>query len=257
MKIVLCDSYQDIFRVVDETLTDQMLIAAVLFAAAAFALILISNHITRPLTKLAEAAGQLSQGNYDVELPGETSDEVGNLTRAFRTAVEHLKQYADDMEILAYQDALTRVKNVAAYRIEQSALNETIEKGHACFAVLMLDLNYLKQTNDRYGHSAGDILLMRLASVICRTFPLSAVYRIGGDEFIVVLKDTEYECREAKLTELEQRIRANNEQAQEEYMRISVAWGLAEYEKDQDRSFEEVYRKADRSMYQMKQRMHE
>lgn len=257
MKIVLCDSYQDIFRVVDETLTDQMLIAAVLFAAAAFALILISNHITRPLTKLAEAAGQLSQGNYDVELPGETSDEVGDLTRAFRTAVEHLKQYADDMEILAYQDALTRVKNVAAYRIEQSALNETIEKGHACFAVLMLDLNYLKQTNDRYGHSAGDILLMRLASVICRTFPLSAVYRIGGDEFTVVLKDTEYECREAKLTELEQRIRANNEQAQEEYMRISVAWGLAEYEKDQDRSFEEVYRKADRSMYQMKQRMHE
>ena len=257
MKIVLCDSYQDIFRVVDETLTDQMLIAAVLFAAAAFALILISNHITRPLTKLAEAAGQLSQGNYDVELPGETSDEVGDLTRAFRTAVEHLKQYADDMEILAYQDALTRVKNVAAYRIEQSALNETIEKGHACFAVLMLDLNYLKQTNDRYGHSAGDILLMRLASVICRTFPLSAVYRIGGDEFTVVLKDTEYECREAKLTELEQRIRANNEQAQEEYMRISVAWGMAEYEKDQDRSFEEVYRKADRSMYQMKQRMHE
>lgn len=257
MKIVLCDSYQDIFRVVDETLTDQMLIAAVLFAAAAFALILISNHITRPLTKLAEAAGQLSQGNYDVEIPGETSDEVGDLTRAFRTAVEHLKQYADDMEILAYQDALTRVKNVAAYRIEQSALNETIEKGHACFAVLMLDLNYLKQTNDRYGHSAGDILLMRLASVICRTFPLSAVYRIGGDEFTVVLKDTEYECREAKLTELEQRIRANNEQAQEEYMRISVAWGLAEYEKDQDRSFEEVYRKADRSMYQMKQRMHE
>ncbi len=257
MKIVLCDSYQDIFRVVDETLTDQMLIAAVLIAAAAFALILISNHITRPLTKLAEAAGQLSQGNYDVEIPGETSDEVGDLTRAFRTAVEHLKQYADDMEILAYQDALTRVKNVAAYRIEQSALNETIEKGHACFAVLMLDLNYLKQTNDRYGHSAGDILLMRLASVICRTFPLSAVYRIGGDEFTVVLKDTEYECREAKLTELEQRIRANNEQAQEEYMRISVAWGLAEYEKDQDRSFEEVYRKADRSMYQMKQRMHE
>ena len=257
MKIVLCDSYQDIFRVVDETLTDQMLIAAVLFAAAAFALILISNHITRPLTKLAEAAGQLSQGNYDVEIPGETSDEVGDLTRAFRTAVEHLKQYADDMEILAYQDALTRVKNVAAYRIEQSALNETIEKGHACFAVLMLDLNYLKQTNDRYGHSAGDILLMRLASVICRTFPLSAVYRIGGDEFTVVLKDTEYECREAKLTELEQRIRANNEQAQEEYMRISVAWGMAEYEKDQDRSFEEVYRKADRSMYQMKQRMHE
>lgn len=257
MKIVLCDSYQDIFRVVDETLTDQMLIAAVLIAAAAFALILISNHITRPLTKLAEAAGQLSQGNYDVEIPGETSDEVGDLTRAFRTAVEHLKQYADDMEILAYQDALTRVKNVAAYRIEQSALNETIEKGHACFAVLMLDLNYLKQTNDRYGHSAGDILLMRLASVICRTFPLSAVYRIGGDEFTVVLKDTEYECREAKLTELEQRIRANNEQAQEEYMRISVAWGMAEYEKDQDRSFEEVYRKADRSMYQMKQRMHE
>ena len=192
-----------------------------------------------------------------MEFPKETSDEVGDLTRAFRTAVAHLKQYSDNMEALAYQDALTRVKNVAAYRIEQAAIEDAIQKGHAEFAVVMLDLNYLKETNDRYGHSAGDIVLMKVASIICRTFPLSAVYRIGGDEFTVILKDSEYELRSEKMSELEQRIRTNNDNVKEPYMKLSVAYGLAVYDPQKDHYYEDVYRRADRKMYQMKQAIHE
>ena len=256
MKLVLCDGYHEIFRVANDTLNYLLVLVLILFALAAVALILISNHITRPLRQLAAAANQLSTGNYDVEFPRETSDEVGELTRAFRTAVEHLKQYSDSMEALAYQDALTRVKNVAAYRIEQSALEETIQKGFGEFAVVMLDLNYLKETNDRYGHSAGDIVLMKVASIICRTFPLSAVYRIGGDEFTVILKDSEYECRNEKMSELERRIRTNNESAKEPYLRVSVAYGLAVFDPKEDHFYEDVYRRADRKMYEMKQAIH-
>ncbi len=257
MRLVLCDSYQEIFRVANDTLNYQMLITLTLFAIAAVALILISNHITGPVRKLAEAANQLSIGDYDVEFPKETGDEVGDLTRAFRTAVTHLKQYANDMEVLAYQDALTRVKNVAAYRIKQAALNEEIAKDNAEFAVVMLDLNYLKEINDKYGHSAGDIVLMRVASIICRTFPLSPVYRVGGDEFTVILEGPEYECRVEKMSELEHRVRVSNSNAQEPYMNISVAYGLAIFDSSTDRSFEEVYRRADRKMYQMKHALHE
>ncbi len=256
MKLVLCDSYREIFRVANETLSYQMIIAIAMFAVAAAVMVLISSHITRPLRKLAAAANQLSTGDYEVEFPNETGDEVGDLTRAFRTAVEHLKQYSDDMEVLAYQDGLTRVKNVAAYKIEQSALNDAIESGHAVFAVVMLDLNYLKDINDKFGHSAGDIVLMRTAAIICRTFPLSAVYRIGGDEFTVILKDTEYECRSEKISELEMRIKTNNENAREPYMRISAAYGLAVYDADTDHSYTDVYRRADKKMYQMKQAVH-
>ena len=257
MKLVLCDGYNEIFQVANDTLNYLLVLVLILFALAAIALVLISNHITRPLRQLAVAANQLSTGDYDVEFPKETSDEVGDLTRAFRTAVAHLKQYSDNMEALAYQDALTRVKNVAAYRIEQAAIEDAIQKGHAEFAVVMLDLNYLKETNDRYGHSAGDIVLMKVASIICRTFPLSAVYRIGGDEFTVILKDSEYELRSEKMSELEQRIRTNNDNVKEPYMKLSVAYGLAVYDPQKDHYYEDVYRRADRKMYQMKQAIHE
>ncbi len=257
MRLVLCDSYQEIFQKANETLNVQMIITLAVFGIAAVALVLISNHITGPIRKLADAANQLSIGNYDVEFPKETGDEVGDLTRAFRTAVGHLKQYSDDMEQLAYQDALTRVKNVAAYRIRQASLNESIAKGKAEFAVVMLDLNYLKAVNDKYGHSAGDIVLMRVASIVCRTFPLSQVYRVGGDEFTVILEGPEYECRGEKMSELEHRIRMSNSNAQEAYMNISVAYGLAVFNNEEDHSFEEVYRRADRKMYQMKHALHD
>ncbi len=257
MRLVLCDSYQEIFHKANTTLNIQMFIALAMFGIAAVALVLITNHITNPIRKLADAANQLSIGNYDVDFPKESGDEVGDLTRAFRTAVTHLKQYSDDMEELAYQDALTRVKNVAAYRIRQGILNEDIVKGNAEFAVIMLDLNYLKEVNDKYGHSAGDIVLMRVASIICRTFPLSQVYRVGGDEFTVILEGPEYECRVEKVSELEHRIRVSNSNAQEAYMNISVSYGIAIFDKDEDHSFEEVYRRADRKMYQMKHALHD
>ncbi len=257
MRLVLCDSYTEIFHKANQTLNFQMIITLAVFAIAAVILILITNHITGPIRKLADAANQLSTGNYDVDFPKETGDEVGDLTRAFRTAVAHLKQYSDDMEELAYQDALTRVKNVAAYRIKQAGLNEEIVKHNAEFAVIMLDLNYLKEVNDKYGHSAGDIVLMRIASIICRTFPLSPVYRVGGDEFTVILEGPEYECRVEKIAELEHRIRVSNSSAQEKYMNISVSYGVATFRKDEDHSFEEVYRRADRKMYQMKHALHD
>ncbi len=257
MRLVLCDSYSEIFQVANNTLRFQLIITLAIFALAAVALVLITNHITRPIMKLADAAKQLSIGNYDVDIPKESGDEIGDLTRAFRTAVTHLKQYSDDMEELAYQDALTRVKNVAAYRVRQQYLNEEIVKGRAQFAVIMLDLNYLKQVNDKYGHSAGDIVLMRVAAIICRTFPLSQVYRVGGDEFTVILEGAEYECRVEKVSELEHRIRVSNSNAQEPYMNISVSYGIATYDSEEDESFEEVYRRADRKMYQMKHALHD
>ncbi len=257
MRLVLCDSYKEIFRKALDTLNYQLLVTAALFVMAVIALFLISNHITKPIRKLADAANQLSVGDFELEFPRETGDEVGELTRAFRTAVTHLKQYSDDMEALAYQDALTRVKNVAAFRIKQASLNEVIEQGSAEFGVVMLDLNYLKETNDRYGHSAGDIVLMRVASIVCRTFPLSPVYRVGGDEFTVVLEGAEYGCRTEKMSELEHRIRMSNDSAQEPYMHLSVAYGLAIFQKETDHSFDEVYRRADRKMYQMKHALHD
>ena len=71
--------------------------------------------------------------------------------------------------------------------------------GPLAFAVCMFDCNCLKQINDEYGHDKGDIFLKETTRIICDVFEHSPVFRIGGDEFVAVLQNGDYENREALL----------------------------------------------------------
>ena len=61
------------------------------------------------------------------------------------------------------------------------------------FAIVVLDVNDLKVINDTKGHEAGDTCICDACEIICRTFKRSPVYRIGGDEFVVISQNEDYE----------------------------------------------------------------
>ena len=86
-----------------------------LMALMAFVVVRVSNRITGPLLQLAGAADRIAQGDLDVRLPEPTNDEVGMLTRSFDVTVQSLRAYISGMHDKAYRDALTMVKNKAAY----------------------------------------------------------------------------------------------------------------------------------------------
>ena len=89
---------------------------------------------------------------------------------------------------LAYKDPLTGVKNKRACEDYEAELDARIKEGLIReFAVVSLDVNGLKMTNDTYGHKAGDELLISACRIICRHFSHSPVFRFGGDEFEVIL----------------------------------------------------------------------
>ena len=70
--------------------------------------------------------------------------------------------------------------------------------------VAVCDVNSLKAVNDTLGHKAGDEIIRRACSLICNTFKHSPVYRIGGDEFAVILSGRDYERRQELLSEMEE-----------------------------------------------------
>jgi diguanylate cyclase (GGDEF)-like protein len=122
------------------------------------------------------------------------------------------------------------------------------------FAVAVCDVNGLKHVNDTQGHKAGDEYIKSACRLICETFQHSPVFRIGGDEFIVILKNDDYEQRH-KLIE-----RANlkffeteNDNAREPWERYSVAIGMAEYREGE--TTDAVFKRADQAMYLNKQKM--
>ena len=150
-------------------------------------------------------------------------------------------------------DGLTGVKNRMAFEREARHILETLPGGTSLCAI-MCDLNGLKQANDQYGHLVGDAYIKFAAAAICRAFPEGAVYRIGGDEFAVVLKGVGQEELEKCLQKLNREMeRFNRETAYQ----AGVAVGYSYYTPEDEGGFWEVLARADEAMYEEKRRMHE
>ncbi|SEQ52257.1 diguanylate cyclase (GGDEF) domain-containing protein [Lachnospiraceae bacterium NE2001] len=166
---------------------------------------------------------------------------------------EEFKQRIDTVMNMANRDALTGVKNKNAYSIMENELNEKIAAGsEKDFAVVVCDVNNLKIINDTKGHKAGDEHIREACMMICRVFKHSPVYRIGGDEFVVILKGEDFENRASLLGELRTQVQINKEED-----KVVVASGLADYVPNADTALELVFEKADNEMYANKKELKE
>ena len=174
------------------------------------------------------------------------------------TAEEHEIQVRDEqigqISQEAYRDSLTGVGSKAAYNNKVTELNEQIADGMSDFAVVMIDLNQLKQINDEYGHKAGDLYIKGCCHLICEAFKHSPVFRIGGDEFVVILRGQDYNDRIQHVENLRFAYEdASEQEALDPWLRYSASVGMADHASD-DNSFELVFRRADTAMYEEKKR---
>ena len=284
MKFVLCDDYESIYSERNHAVILMSLLSVGLAIVFAVAAVILARRITNPLRDLTAAANEISEGDYDVILPPETDNEVGELSRAFRIAIDNIRARSEDIEAkvrfqdrkiekaaktmkqqeddliamrnLAYVDSLTNVKNKHAYEDTIEYIDEQIKSGTAEFAVIMCDLNYLKLINDNHGHKAGDEAIQKAAKILCKAFPMSTVFRIGGDEFVVIPSVLEYARIDEKLDGLKLMLRDQKKASDDVLERISLAFGCAIFDRDNDRSYQEVFERADQIMYEEKKKIH-
>ena len=172
---------------------------------------------------------------------------VENRDEDVRREQEHLTALSLANE-MARRDELTHTKNLTAYHEMEKGLQKVMEKGVEAFGIAVCDINGLKIVNDTEGHKAGDEYIRASSLLICRTFHHSPVFRIGGDEFVVVLRGQDYENREALVSRLKKQV--------EENIRMDegavVACGMAEYRPGEDRLAQDVFNRADSRMYENK-----
>ena len=143
-------------------------------------------------------------------------------------------------------DSLTGVRNKYAFSLAKVHLNEHIEQQDAPpFALVVCDINGLKDVNDTSGHQAGDRYICKACKVICEHFKHSQVYRIGGDEFTVLCQGQDYENIDALLSEMN-----TVNDAHQNIDDVQIAFGMARYENDENT--EAVFERADRLMYRHK-----
>lgn len=156
-----------------------------------------------------------------------------------------------EREHFLYTDTLTGFHNRNAF----SNKVETAEVGCYPRAVVVADLNNLKQVNDEYGHAAGDALLVMFAEQVRIQWPQSECYRIGGDEFLILLSNT-------TETELIRALEAFRVRCQDVHcqlpdgsrMQTSAAMGHA-FQENAEASLDKTIALADAQMYQVKASM--
>ena len=155
--------------------------------------------------------------------------------------------------LIANKDPLTGVGSAVAYKAKCELINNEIKtKDNINFAVVECDVNNLKFINDSFGHELGSAYIKNCCKVFCNTFKHSPVYRIGGDEFVIILFDSEYENRNVLFEKLKSSI-SNKVFAPTES--ISFAAGMAEYNAETDKSVKDVLQRADDAMYAHKNEM--
>ena len=150
----------------------------------------------------------------------------------------------------AYTDELTQLHN-RRYCMEY--INKIKEEHVHDFTVICFDLNNLKMMNDTYGHAKGDILIKSAAEVIAETFePYGIVARMGGDEFVAVLRTSDEDKVNAQMETFQKNIEKKNRQIQG--LNMSIACGFASGS-TQEADIDKIYQLADDRMYENKKNM--
>ena len=158
-----------------------------------------------------------------------------------------------NLDILAYTDSLTGLKNHAMYSVIKENMDKRIRtEQNLRFAVAVMDVNFLKQINDACGHRAGDDLLINASRRICNTFDHSPVCRIGGDEFVAILEGYDYDNRESLRVQFEETMLTATFVSEGRECPLSIAIGIRDFSEKQHKSFEEVFHGADEAMYENK-----
>lgn len=185
--------------------------------------------------------------------------ELENYMKNLLSTAEQLRDSQQQTALLtelATKDALTGIRNKTAYDKETARLEWNIADGTAQFGIAMIDLNFLKRINDTFGHEQGNSAIKKLCHIVCHVFKYSPVFRIGGDEFVVVLEHDDYKNVNALVETFNRQLETlANETDLEQWERVSASIGYALYDPALDASVSNVFKRADKAMYAHKKAM--
>ena len=192
--------------------------------------------------------------NYHSRLNSQRRDEFDNLYQGFNAMLEEISERDERLSKLATTDALTGLANRRhAMEIMQTMATRAYRKGEA-LGVILLDIDFFKQVNDRYGHPVGDLVIREIATILqasAREYDLAA--RFGGEEFIVLCDGGTWETTVAVAERIRRAVEERRiEYAPGEFMNVSVSLGVFSTTPQENAPVEQWIHAADQALYRAK-----
>ncbi len=207
-----------------------------------------NDYIIVPLEIDKTNAGYLVAGGVEEEY----KDKFNILAQQFVLGIKRAILYHRVQE-LAITDSLT---GVLSRRHWLERFNQELERSKKFkyqFSFLMVDIDHFKTFNDRYGHLVGDAILRSISDRIKENIrQVDLIGRYGGEEFSVILTETDKEGALLAAERIRRAVEANDINIYDESLKISVSIGIAVFPGDAVRP-ETLIEKADRALYQAKQ----
>lgn len=244
-----------------------------LLAAMFFALVL-NYSIISPVRKLTYALNDMSAGQNNIHFePMANKDEIGSMQLAFeklrrkllqadvykatvsqqQKEIKYRKSQQDHFQQLALTDALTGAVNRHHFNevLDQEIAN--VNNHGRPLSIMLLDIDHFKIVNDSYGHGAGDEVLVLFYQTCFEAVRSSdVVARIGGEEFVIIMPNTELANAQKFAERLRKKIALLEINIAGKQISVTVSIGVSQWQKDYFINAESFVDHADKSLYQAK-----
>ncbi len=263
------------------------ILVAMIVLISLIGIFIVNKYVVHPINILSDAANgyfqevdETAPRNRFSNLNIHTHDEIENLANSMKQMEQDINDYFAELMVttevlsetekqaykmqkeasrlsrIAMVDDMTKVRNKRAFDEATKDLDDDITYDEAKFGLVLIDMNNLKETNDTYGHDKGDIAIKALCKLVCAVYKHSPVFRIGGDEFVALLRGQDYENAPSLAEKFEKQCAEISEDMSiEPWERISAAIGWTYYNSEQDACCADVLKRADETMYKKKKEM--
>ncbi len=225
----------------------------------------VNSRVSKPVKKILAYVNKIAGGDFDVRLPVQSKDELGDLTENFNRMALSLERQRKEIlsvnqniEYQATHDMLTGLPNRYSFqeRIRQNLIFN--KRHHRRGALMMMDLDQFKSVNDTLGHHAGDELLKQVASRLSQAIRQEDMLaRLGGDEFVVLISEVSND-EEKSLSQVhiivDSILKSFSRpfRLETQSVKTSASIGVVFYPQGKD-GLEEIMKNADAAMYKAKE----